>query len=170
VLVVSDSSPLHLLAELGQTEILAGLFGQVIIPPEVADELSSPNAPASVRQLIATPPPWLSQSSPRARLNLDKLDPGESAAISLAFELAVPLLIDERAGRAAAQAHGVVVVGAIGFLERASKRTNAGDPVPPLQTSDKRLNCRPVLSRSRSRLRAHSPLSEAMLRRFPTSS
>jgi predicted nucleic acid-binding protein len=128
VLVVCDSSPLHLLAELGQTEILAELFGQVVIPPEVADELSSPNAPPTVRQLMALPPPWLSQCSPRVRLNLAKLDPGECAAISLAYELAVPLLIDERAGRAAARAHGVPVVGAIGVLERAADQ----DLIPDL--------------------------------------
>jgi predicted nucleic acid-binding protein len=130
VLVVCDSSPLHLLAELGYTELLAALFGQVVIPPEVADELSSPNAPPVVRQLIAAPPPWLSQSSPCVRLDLAKLDPGECAAISLAYELAVPLLIDERAGRAAAQAHGIAVVGAVGVLERAADQ----DLIPDLAT------------------------------------
>ncbi|MGC1274329.1 MAG: hypothetical protein WBC44_11535 [Planctomycetaceae bacterium] len=42
------------------------------------------------------------------------------AAISLAVEFAAPLLIDEKAGRAAAQTQGVAIIGAIGVLERAA--------------------------------------------------
>jgi predicted nucleic acid-binding protein len=122
VLVVSDTSPLNLLVELHQIDVLAPLFGQVVIPPEVADELASPSAPPSVRAFIAAPPNWLILRPATSKLKLNNLDPGEVAAISLAHELSAPLLIDERAGRDAATAQGVMVIGAIGVLERAADR------------------------------------------------
>jgi predicted nucleic acid-binding protein len=119
-LVVADTSPINLLVLVGQVHVLDGLFGQVIIPPEVANELSHPNAPAVTRAFIASPPRWLRTQSPTAVLSFANLDPVETAAISLAVELAAPLLIDERDGRAAATAHGVPVIGAVGVLERAA--------------------------------------------------
>ena len=122
MLVVSDALPLNLLAELQQVDILAALFGQVLIPPEVAAELASPSAPDAVRAFITAPPAWLSVRPATAKLELVHLDAGEVAAISLAHELSVPLLIDERAGRAAALAQGITIVGAIGILERAADR------------------------------------------------
>ncbi len=53
-------------------------------------------------------------------LLLPDLDPGESAAISLAVELHATLMVDERDGRKAAIAHGLKIIGAIGILERAA--------------------------------------------------
>jgi predicted nucleic acid-binding protein len=128
VLVVSDTSPLNLLAELHHVDILAALFGQVLIPPEVADELSAPSAPPAVRAFIAAPPTWLIVRPASSKLTLTKLDPGEVAAISLAHELSAPLLIDERAGRTAALAQGITIIGAIGVLERAADQ----DLIPDL--------------------------------------
>ena len=57
------------------------------------------------------------------------LDPGEAAAIQLAGELKVDvLLIDERIGRAEATRRGIPVVGTLGvLLERFSRRLLA-DP------------------------------------------
>jgi predicted nucleic acid-binding protein len=120
VLIVSDTSPLHLLIQVAQIDILPALFGQVAVPPEVAREMAHPNAPDCVRAFIAAPPAWLSIQAPTGLLAISSLDPGETAAISLAVELGAPLLIDEKDGRKAAQAHGVTVVGAVGVLERAA--------------------------------------------------
>lgn len=119
-IIVSDTSPLQLLIQVGEVHILERLFGQVVLPPEVVAEMTHPNAPVVVRGFIASLPAWVRTQAPTLRLALPTLDPGEVAAISLAIELAVPLLIDERSGRAVATAHGVSVIGAIGVLERAA--------------------------------------------------
>jgi len=51
---------------------------------------------------------------------LKLLDPGESAAISLALELhADAVLMDESEGRAIAQAHGLRTIGVVGILIQA---------------------------------------------------
>jgi len=120
VIVVSDTSPLNLLVLLAQIDVLPALFGRVAIPPEVAREMAHRDAPPSVRAFIAAPPAWLSIHAPSTLLKFPSLDPGETAAISLAVELAALLLIDERDGRAAARASGVNVIGAVGVLERAA--------------------------------------------------
>jgi predicted nucleic acid-binding protein len=40
--VVSDTSPIRCLDHLGLLEILPSLFGEVLIPPAVAEELREP--------------------------------------------------------------------------------------------------------------------------------
>lgn len=119
-LIVSDNSPLNLIVRLGVADILPKMFGQVLIPPQVAAEMNHPKAPGEVRAFISTPPPWLVVRPPTTFLNIPTLDPGETAAISLAVELGAVLLIDERQGRVEAQGLGLNIIGAIGVLERAA--------------------------------------------------
>ncbi len=119
-LIVADNSPLNLIIRLGKQDILPKLFAQVLIPPEVAVEMSHPKAPQIVREFIKAPPSWLVIRIPNSLLPLPDLDPGESAAISLAVELHAILMIDERDGREAALAQGVQIIGAVGILERAA--------------------------------------------------
>jgi predicted nucleic acid-binding protein len=59
MLVVADSSPLNVLVVVGYADILPKLFQAVVIPPQVAGELSHPRTPAAVREFIASPPSWL---------------------------------------------------------------------------------------------------------------
>ena len=80
--------------------------------------MAHPRAPEQVRAFIAAPPLWLIIQPPIVLLALPKLDPGEIAAISLAVELRASVMIDERAGRDAAIAEGLDVIGAVGVLER----------------------------------------------------
>ncbi len=123
MLVVADSSPLNLLVRIGHSDILPALFERVAIPTEVARELSRPRAPQAVRDLISRPPAWLSVHEPGEVESIDRLDPGERAAISLARELGADfLLIDERAGRRAAAERRLRVIGTIGILERAAEQ------------------------------------------------
>lgn len=56
MVVVADSSPLVVLIQIGHVEILPTLFGQVIIPPQIAAELSQPKRPKAVRSFIAARP------------------------------------------------------------------------------------------------------------------
>lgn len=49
MLVVADTSPINYLVWIESADILPNLYGKVIIPPEVRDELLSADAPAMVR-------------------------------------------------------------------------------------------------------------------------
>lgn len=121
MIVVGDSSPLNFLLRLGHAHILPHLFEQIVIPPEVEAELSQPATPAPVRSFIASPPPWLHVQAARKRLVIPGIDAGELAAISLAVEIGADLLlIDDMAGRKAAQKLNLEITGTIGVLVRAA--------------------------------------------------
>jgi len=121
--VVSDTSPLHYLILCAAENILPRLFQQVVIPPTVFRELQQPNTPPAVRQWAAALPDWVKVQTPAAlNLALD-VDAGELEAICLAQEIhAAAILMDDRAGRAAAMHCGLAVVGTIGLLEQAAVR------------------------------------------------
>lgn len=120
-LVVSDTSPISLLVQIDLIELLPRLFENIVVPPDIAAELSDVRSPRSVRDLVANRPTWLQIQSPTSLQVLPDLHTGEIAAISLCVELKCPLLIDERDGRKAAQSLGIPVVGVIGILETAAK-------------------------------------------------
>jgi predicted nucleic acid-binding protein len=46
MIVIADTSPLHYLILVGEVELLPKLFQQVLIPREVAEELSHKGHPA----------------------------------------------------------------------------------------------------------------------------
>ncbi|HEX8914483.1 MAG TPA: DUF3368 domain-containing protein [Humisphaera sp.] len=124
MLVVADASPLIGLVKIGHADVLAGVYGTVVIPPRVAAELASPRRPADVRAFAAKPPPWLEVRAPSRVDPIDDLDPGELEAINLARELKADLLlIDEAKGRAAAVALGILTARTAAVLFDAA---NAG--------------------------------------------
>jgi hypothetical protein len=58
-LAVADTGPLHYFVLIGEIGIIAALVDEVLIPPELRDELDRPRSPAAVRAWIAAPPSWL---------------------------------------------------------------------------------------------------------------
>jgi predicted nucleic acid-binding protein len=103
MLVVADASPLVGLVKIGHAHVLPLLYGRVVIPPRVAEELNNPKRPGEVRAFMASAPPWLSVRAPSRLEAIDDLDAGELEAISLAREIGADLLlIDEARGRQAA--------------------------------------------------------------------
>src|SRR6266581_2246702 len=121
MLVIADSSPLIVLVNLGHADVLPKLFGQVVIPPAVVYELSSPSRPQAVRDFAASPPTWLKVQRPAAIQPIPELHPGEIEALSLALELhADLLLIDERKAYREAVARKLNAVGTVRVLERAA--------------------------------------------------
>ncbi|HMN42179.1 MAG TPA: hypothetical protein PKE29_15140 [Phycisphaerales bacterium] len=121
MIIVADSSPLILLAKTGDVRLLPLLFERVVVPPEVIAELGAAPALAPGRELASNPPDWLRVCSARGAAPIPRLQPGETAAICLALELGIGvILIDERRGRHAATARGLRVLGAIGVLELAA--------------------------------------------------
>ncbi|MEI8259446.1 MAG: DUF3368 domain-containing protein [Deltaproteobacteria bacterium] len=121
MIVVADSTPLIYLARLGVLEVLASMFGEVVVPHVVWVEVveTRPDAPG-VSAIRAAQ--WI-RVSDRALGEVDLgLDPGETAAIQLAESLrADVLLIDERAGRAVALERGLTVRGTLGVLVQARR-------------------------------------------------
>ena len=61
------------------TDILPVLFGRIVIPRAVAEELQHRQTPTVMRVWMATPPAWLSiqDVSTASEGNLAHLDPGE---------------------------------------------------------------------------------------------
>ena len=85
MIVVSDTTPLNYLIQIGQIDLLHRLYGQVIIPTTVATELQHLRAPAPVRAWIGSPPAWLEiRDVDIAEESGTLLDAGEIAALVLA--------------------------------------------------------------------------------------
>jgi predicted nucleic acid-binding protein len=125
VKVVADTSPIHYLILIDQTDLLAGLFGRVFVPPAVEAELRHPSAPAVVRRTIAERPDWLEtvlfKVAP-TQPPVVGLHAGERDAILLADFIAADLvLLDERKARRAAVGRGHKVVGLFGLLVRGAQ-------------------------------------------------
>ena len=123
-IIVSDTSPIRALAHLNLLQLLNALFGDVIVPPKVADELEHPSkafVPVNIQNRTG-----FTIVAPLDKLAVTQLmevvDQGEAEAITLAGELhADVLLIDENTGRKIAQSRGLEITGVIGILLRAKK-------------------------------------------------
>ncbi len=119
MIVVSDTSCITNLIAIGRVTLLRDLFGTVLIPPAVRNELAVHHAAL---------PDFLEVRAPFARelverLLKEPLGQGEAEAIVLAEEThADYLLIDETAGRAVAKARGLTRFGILGVLQRAKER------------------------------------------------
>jgi hypothetical protein len=109
------------------------MYGQVIVPAIVAQELRRPTLTCPAIEI--TDFPGFSVHAPESKqpLNIpNDLDAGETQALWLAMEMHADLiLIDERRGTAAALKLGLVAVGVLGMLLEA-KREGLIGPVLPL--------------------------------------
>jgi predicted nucleic acid-binding protein len=127
MIVVADTGPINYLVCINAIDVLPALYGVVVIPPAVRDELSRDRAPEVVRLWIAHPPGWLEVRvptvEPDAQLIAAEPDAGEFDAILLAQELgAMELIVDDRDGRKEAARRRIRFVGTIGVLQAAAKR------------------------------------------------
>jgi predicted nucleic acid-binding protein len=122
-LVVSDSGPVHYLVLCEAIHVLPSLYGQLVIPSSVAEELTHAHAPAPVSAWIRSLPAWTSIQSAREIDAATQLGLGEREAIALARELkAAELLVDERLARKVAVQRGLLITGTVGILEKAAER------------------------------------------------
>jgi len=126
VLVVSDASVLLNLCRVSAEELLRELFREVWIPPAVAEEFSRLVGSRPRFHGLALPG-WV-RISPAIQVAAEvracpDLDSGETEALSLALEMhADAVLIDEAAGRRAANVLKIPFVGVAGILLRARQR------------------------------------------------
>jgi predicted nucleic acid-binding protein len=112
MIVVSDTSAITALLQIGQVELLSALYGDVFIPEAVRDELTATykKLPAFIRVVP------IADSAYCARL-LKELHAGEAEEIK-----ADNLLMDELDGRRVATREGVHVIGLLGVILEAKLR------------------------------------------------
>ena len=116
--VVSNASPLIALAHVGRLDVLNLLFGDVVVPRAVANEIG-PELPVLPQWLVVVTPtqPLASQ------VQAPSLGPGERETISLAMEQAAKVvLLDDRPARRLAISLGLNVVGTLGILLACKRR------------------------------------------------
>ncbi|WP_254449403.1 hypothetical protein [Anabaena sp. UHCC 0253] len=103
MIIISNTSPISNLAAIGQLTLLQQLYGKVIIPQAVYQEILASGSTDPGTLALQTLD-WI-QVIPVTNIVLVQtlqtiLDPGEAEAIALAVELnADRLIIDERKGR-----------------------------------------------------------------------
>src|SRR5262249_41298921 len=113
-IVVSDTSPLLMLARTGKLDLLPQLYGEVIIPPAVQPELIHERTDLSLNVADFS---GISIIKPTGVPRFQNLDPGESEAIGLALEIGASLLLlDDRDARNVAQSCGLKITGLLGVL------------------------------------------------------
>lgn len=123
MIVLSDTSPLNYLILIGKVDILPTLFGEIVVPGAVIEELAHPGSSDSVRLWVNSLPDWLIVKEPQAVDSDLNLGRGEAAAISLALECQADLLlIDDRKGFRAAKARGLAVAGTLNVLQTAARQ------------------------------------------------
>jgi predicted nucleic acid-binding protein len=115
--VVADSTPLNYLAVLSDFELLRLLYGRIVIPPAVYEEVVI-NAKAYPVHVAVTNAlgNWMEIGSPpapaqvRSLMQAHDLEKGECEAIVIAGEFATPLLMDEQDAVLHARGAGITVI------------------------------------------------------------
>jgi predicted nucleic acid-binding protein len=122
-IVVSDTTPLHYLILIGRDWLLQTLYGQIVVPPAVLEELGHSSAPQEVSAWAQSPPSWLRVQSPGAiPPQFETLDAGERQALALAKEIhAELLLLDDKVARRFAGQESLKVKGTLGVVADAAK-------------------------------------------------
>ena len=136
MVVVADSGPVIVLAAIGHFDLLRDLYGAVLVPAQVHEEVvvGGKGRPGSDELGSAD---WVSVESvdgsdPMFGGLRVTLDEGEAAALVLAVRLKADLvLIDELRGRQTARKMGLAVKGTLGVLITA-KRAGLISAVAPL--------------------------------------
>lgn len=116
-MIVADTSPLNYLVLIHQINLLRDLYGQVLIPESVLEELSAIETPQLVRNWATNLPEWIEvlPVTPMDDESLTRLHAGERDAISLALTAhADAVLMDERRGRREAENRGLKPIGTLG--------------------------------------------------------
>jgi len=164
MIVVSDTTPLRYLAEIGGLDWLPAIFGEVVCPEEVIAECRHPHAPLLLREWADSESAWLRVEAVPKEAQLPplphRLDAGEIAALALARELRADLLLmDERRGRDVATRLGLAVTGTLGIMVEASRLGLADfeEVLARLSTATNFRASEAVIALARGRLKRDDP-------------
>lgn len=119
MIVISDTSVLFYLSQIGYVSLLPRLFTTVIVPEVVWTELKAASHLDFVSKLLNET--WLIKRNTENKQTVDELltevDAGEAEAIALSLQLSAHyLLIDEKRGRRVAAKRGIAIVGTLGIF------------------------------------------------------
>lgn len=122
---VSNSSPLILFARIGRLDLVSSLFGEILVPPVVWDEVVA-NAVGRAGEREVREAEWVRrQPLPGSAIakQFAGLDPGEAEALTLvaSMDIDTPILLDDRQARRVAKSSGLYVIGSGGILGRAKE-------------------------------------------------
>ena len=116
--VISNSSPLIALVQIGRLDLLRQLHPRVLVPPAVAREVE-PTISALPNWVVVQP--LVHPRQPKAVSA--SIGPGEHEVISLGLDLhAERLILDEQPARRLAASLGLRVIGTVGLLLAAKDR------------------------------------------------
>lgn len=122
MIVVSDTTPIISLLKIGRLDLLGKLFGEILLPDAVCEELTADERFADEASKVMNADymksvPVSNPGAVRILRMATGLDQGESEAIVLADEQKAGLLLmDEAKGRAVSEKMGIPVMGTIGIL------------------------------------------------------
>ena len=119
--VIANTTPLIALANIGQLDLFQKLYGEIIIPDAVFEEIKSEPAKTLVAQSS-----WIKtisvQDDSERKLYSSRLHAGEIEVMMLAKEISADLLIiDDNAAKKTAKFLDFAVTGTLGVLVRAKK-------------------------------------------------
>jgi len=123
MLTVSNTSPISNLAIIGRLELMRAVYGELLVPEAVREELKALRHGAAQSAIVAAENEgWLRTTGVSNRglamALCEELDLGEAEAITLAVERGARLVIDEMDGRSVARRLGVPVRGALWVLKK----------------------------------------------------
>lgn len=159
-IVVSNTSPLLYLHQIGQLPLLRDLYGEILVPLAVRDELLKGQA-LGISVPVISDLAWVVMMAPSSSdllVEMNDLGAGEAEAIGLALSLpGALLLLDDSQGRAVAERRGIELTGTIGVLIKAKKKGLLPEVKPLLEKlRETSMNLSPVLLRRALQLAGES--------------
>ena len=120
--VVANSTPLIILGNIDGLKILKGLYGEIIIPRAVFEEVTSKDDDAKIN--LSQNLSWIKilevQDKSNRKIYQAKLHDGEVEVMMLANEISADLLIiDDDAAKKTAKFLGFTVTGTLGVILKA---------------------------------------------------
>ncbi len=119
--VISNTTPLLSLIKINQLDVLREIYGEIIVPFAVFEEIESGKDKNYYQDLTAQD--WIHIEkirNPVTRLYFSDLDKGEAEVIILSQELKADLvIIDEILGRQKAKQMNIPLTGTLGILLKA---------------------------------------------------
>ncbi|MEX0813741.1 MAG: DUF3368 domain-containing protein [Chitinophagales bacterium] len=126
MVIISDTSTVSNLIQIGELDLLKKMFGSIIIPPFVNKEIRALET-FNIDIEAYRKANWITINFPKNKeglsVLLNVLDRGESEAIILAQEMnAEYLLIDEKIGTRIAKDYGLNTIGLLGVLIKCKEK------------------------------------------------
>lgn len=123
--IIYNTTPLRYLVEIEETQVLEELFGNVIIPQAVFDELQDPRTPLKVKAWMQSRPAWLElrQADISIFTPQKMIGEGEREALALALELkADAVLMDDKGATLEARRLNIRAIPTFFILEQAAEK------------------------------------------------